>query len=241
MPKFPGPTAKIQLARLAREWRQGEHLLISGGTGSGKTTLARRIGDIRAEKTGGTHLVFVCKLTPDETITRDYRNYTRWESWRKTPRPGENRVLLWPDTDSVKTVKGKRDLQRAVFAEALDGLASVGRWTVQIDEGLYFTNPSMLGFADELAILHAMGRSSKLTLMTLTQRPSHLPLILYGSASHAFVGQTRESGDAKRMAELGGQDGSKALMERISGLDRREFLWIPVAPGWPSEVVNLAK
>jgi hypothetical protein len=213
--------------------------LVSGATGSGKTALARHLIEIRAKNRG--HVVVFCmKPNEDRTLVEDYAGFERWKHWKKRPASWENRVLLWPD---VKKAKGNKDeilkIQTEVFAEAFDGINHSGHYTVQIDEGLYTTSPSFLNMAGELAMAHAMGRSARLTMVTLTQRPSHLPLILYGSASHAFVGRTREVTDQKRLAELGAKEGARTLAQTISDLGRHDFLWIPVAPDWPAETLNL--
>ncbi|HWV44728.1 MAG TPA: hypothetical protein VN039_01695, partial [Nitrospira sp.] len=114
-----------------------------------------------------------------------------------------------------------------------------GKWTLHVDEGLYVCHPSYLGLSDELAMSHALGRSSGLTLITLAQRPANLPLILYGSASHAFVGRTRQASDNKRLSQLGGRHSARELGDRIAGQGRHDFLWVPVAPDWEPETMNL--
>lgn len=233
----------MQLHRLSQTWKQGEHILISGPTGSGKTALARHVVELRAKR-GGFVIVFCMKPLEDETIVNDYLNngFVRWKRWKKRPSPWENRIVLWPD---VSKAKGNRAaiiaIQKAVFQEAFDGINDAGHWTVQIDEGLYTVHPTFLNMGPDLGMGHAIGRAGKLTLVTLSQRPSHLPLILYGSASHAFIGRTREAVDQKRLAELGAREGSRELGSRISHLGRHDFLWVPVAPDWPAEKVNLAE
>jgi energy-coupling factor transporter ATP-binding protein EcfA2 len=236
----PGPQTRSQLARMRRVWKQGQHVLISGATGSGKTALARHVVELRAQN-GGHVVVFCMKPTEDKTITEDYKSFRRWKHWRK-PASWEKRVLLWPD---VRKAKGDpkiiKAIQRDVFTEAFHSINETGRWTVQFDEGLYTVSPSFLNMADDLAMSHAMGRSADLTLVTLAQRPSHLPLIIYGSASHVFMGRTREATDQKRLAELGAKEGAKELANRISNLGRHEFLWVPVAEDWPAEIVDMAR
>lgn len=235
----PGPRTAEQLTRFGREWEQGQHVLISGATRSGKTTLARHVLQKRVDN-GGFVIVLVCKLRPDPTIVKDYKGFTRWEQFKKKPNRAENRVLLWPDLVGMPARKAMA-IQREIFRDAYDGISEVGKWTVQTDEGLYVCNPQFLNLAPELAMLHALGGSAGVTNVVLTQRPSHLPLVLYGSAHHAFVGRTREAADQKRLAELGGKESSREMMARVSALKQREFLWVPVAPDWPSEVVDVSK
>lgn len=237
----PGPRTSSQLLKLAREWKQGEHMLITGGTGSGKTALARHIVEIRARR-GGHVIVFCMKPLPDATIIQDYQRqgFTRWTDWRNRFTSNERRILLWPD---VTKAKGNRrailDIQKDVFGTAVDAINRIGKITLQVDEGLYLCAPQFLNMADDLAMLHAIGRSGDLTCVTLAQRPSHLPLILYGSASHALTGRTREASDLKRIAELGSREGARELAPKIAALDRHGFIWMPVAPDWPAEYVNL--
>lgn len=234
----PGPKTREQLRRMGREWKQGEHVLISGGTGSGKTALARHVIQLRIDR-GGFVVVFCMKPLEDETITKDYADFTRWKRWKK-PSLMDRKILLWPDVSKAKgNTEAILEIQKEIFNEAFDAINHVGKWTVQIDEGLYATDPTFLGKARAVAMSHAIGRSGELTMVTLTQRPAHLPLILYGSASHAFIGRTRELADLKRVAELGGREGSRELSGKISALERHDFLWVPVAPDWPAERINL--
>lgn len=236
----PGRVTREQLGRLAGTWKQGEHVFVSGPTGSGKTALARHIDQIRIDR-GGHVIVFAAKMTADPTLVNDYKGFTRWDSWKKNREALDQKVLLWPDLSKEKTITGMRDKQREIFTEAINRISKVGKLTVHFDEGLYMTSPAFMNLADEIALLHQQGRSSKTTVITLTQRPAHLPLVIYSSASHAFVGRAREQADQKRLAELGGKESSRELAARMGAQGRHDFLWVPVAADWDAEPINLAR
>jgi hypothetical protein len=202
--------------------------------------LARHLYDLRVKR-GGHVVVFVMKLRPDTTILKDYspaKGWVRWKKWKRHPAPHETRILLWPDTEKLNH-RDALKLQKKVFGDAMDHLTINGRWTVGIDEGLYMAHPEFMGMAHDMAMGHQMGRSGKLTFVTLTQRPAHIPLVIYSSASHAFVGRAREATDVKRLAELGGRENARSLAARIESQGRHDFLWIPAAVDWEPESINL--
>lgn len=234
-----GPVTQEQLTRFGKSWEQGQHVFVSGPTGSGKTTLTRQLVEKRLER-GGHVVVMVAKTVVDPTILKEYKGWTRWTSMKKKGvSPHDKRILLWPKVEKLPASQAL-PIQKEVFAEAFDILSTVGRWTVQVDEGLYNCNPMFLNLAQPLAMGLNIGRSSDLTYVTLTQRPSHLPLVCYSSASHAFVGQTRERSDLRRIAEMDGLS-SKELLGIVSGQGRQDFTWLPIAPGWEPERVNLRR
>jgi energy-coupling factor transporter ATP-binding protein EcfA2 len=234
-----GPIAESQLHRLARSWRQGEHVLITGETGSGKTALARHLDQIRVD--AGSHcIVFVCKLLPDETLTKDYKGWTRWTKFKKRVSPHDNKILLWPNLEGMSN-RDAVPIQREIFREAVDAITKTGLWTIHIDEGLYFCKPSFINMEHDLEHMYFMGRSAGITMITLAQRPAHLPLVLYGSASHAFTGHTTVNSDMKRLSELGGPSHARDRAQAIVRQGEHDFLWTPKKPYWPDEPFNLRR
>jgi energy-coupling factor transporter ATP-binding protein EcfA2 len=238
-----GPTMRRQMLRLGKMWKQGEHVLVTGATGSGKTQLASQILNERDRR--GAHIIVLCfKTRRDDTIENLYlkRGYTKYTSWPKRDFPSwERKVVLWPD---VRPARGNtRDIiaiQKEAMTRAFGRIMDQGNRTVLFDDGLYFVHPQFLNMGPELAMFHAMGRSDQLTGLTLAQRPSNLPLLVYGSADHAMVGMVRELSDQKRLAALQAEESAKELEQKIAGQGKHDFLWIPARHGGPAEPMNYA-
>ncbi len=232
-----GPRSVDMLARLNRVWDQGDHVLITGGTNSGKTLLARQLDELRLKR-GGSVVVFVCKLRPDATITDNYCGFTRWTTWHKNPLVTENRILFWPKVEKL-TAREAVEVFRREFSEALDQISKTGRWTVHVDEGMFVSSPHYLGLGNVLGMMYALMRSSKGTMITLAQRPSHLPVAIYPNLSHAFVGQASELPDLRRLADLDGSTDSRSLQKLIRTNGKHDFIWIATGLDQAPERINL--
>lgn len=232
-----GPRSREQLSRIARVWRQGDHVLITGGAGSGKTLLARSLDQIRLDR-GGSVVVFVCKLQPDATILDNYRGWTRWTTWHKNPLVTERKILFWPKVEKLTPTEAVAVMRRE-FTEALDQIGKTGRWTVHIDEGLFVASPHYLGLSNVLGMMYALMRSSKGTMVTLAQRPAHLPVTIYPNLSHAFIGRASELPDLRRLADMDGAYSSRELQAMIRGNGKHDFIWIPIGMDWEPERMNL--
>ena len=233
-----GPVTTAQFQRLALTWDQGDHILVTGPTKCGKTELARLLDEIRIQR-GGFVACFVCKLQPDETILRSYKGWTRWKTWKTRVGVHENRVLFWPDVEG-KNMREAKAIMKYEFMRALDIIAKTGKWTVHIDEGLFVSSPAYLGLGEDLGMMYSLIRSAKGTMITLAQRPSHLPLALYANLSHAFIGRASEAADLKRLADMDGVN-SKELAQIIKGNQLHDFTWVKLGTFEPPEQVNIAR
>lgn len=233
-----GRVARLQLARINQAWRQGEHVLITGGTGSGKTLLARMLIQMRIDR-GSSVVVFVAKLQPDSTIKDYYSDFTRWKTWKKVPNIAENKILFWPDIEGKSPTEAKAILKRE-YVHALAEIGRVGKWTVVIDEGLYTTAPSGLNLASVISDMFQLIRSAKGTMIILAQRPSHLPLAIYANLSMAFVGRASEAADLKRLGDLDSNVPSKAMQQAIRANGKHDFLYIAMNTDALPERINLA-
>lgn len=234
-----GPLTKMQMGRLAMDWKQGEHILVSGGTGSGKTRLAREIIDQRLKRGGHVVLLFG-KMQPDDTITEYYSDFTRWTRWNRRPSVTDRKILLWPKIEGM-TVEDAAQEMHVVFKDALREIGRTGNWTVVIDDGLFITSSSFLALGQTVALMHMLVRSANGTLLTLVQRPAHIPVTIYPNLSYAFVGRASERNDVTRLAELGGRQGARLLANRIAANSTHDFTWLTVGKDYHPEQVNLTR
>lgn len=220
----------------AGRWEQGDHLFISAPTKAGKTTLAAAILNLRSRV-----VVFVSKLK-DETFRREFKGWTILREWPKNgPEPWQTHILLWPE--AVKNdLDATTAVQRAVFRDALNRISTTGHWCVVIDETLMFTDPKYIGLGKQVGQLHYFGRSSGITMVTLSQRPAWIPKVIMSSVTHAFIARIMDADDAKRLGDLGGNINRREVVEQLGKLPtRHDYLYLNPQGDAAPVVVNTRK
>lgn len=188
-------------------WGQGEHLILLGKTGRGKTTFAFEALERRWKQRNASVCVFVTKRR-DDTTSR-----LRWPTIRQWPpsyaqRKGR-RVVLWPTYTRASTYP--QDV-RPTFLSALDEIMEEGNWTLYLDEASYMVQS--LRLRTSMDELFTQSRSNGITLLAGSQRPVW---VSRGQLTqHVWVACFRigDQEEAKRAAEVMGD------RERFTGVIR---------------------
>lgn len=197
-------------------WKQGEHVITVGETGSGKTTLLSKILPLREYV-----VVFVTKTYDESFAKKKWPGFTIMREWNARKAAENKHVLLWPSPG--KGIVDTAENQIRVFAKALNEIYRDRGWTVCFDELQWMVDE--LKFGREMRTFQHQARSSGITVVSGFQRPSHVPVITYGSAMHALVSRQSEDADVKRLAALGGIDADK-LRAALPLLPKHEWLYV---------------
>lgn len=203
-------------------WRQGQHAAIIKPTGGGKTTLEGAI--LSVSPPAPCTVVLVTKVY-DKTFPKQFPAEAGWKRVEEWPPPRHyKRVLLWPRYDDCRTIPEIIAKQKRVFTHALDSIFMERGWTVVFDEEHY--QCEMLGLYQRITMFHTQGRSSGLTCVDGVQRPVSVPKATFSGAHHAFVGNTTDVDDFKKIKELGTKYKQDIVLVAPE-LDEFEFLYVP--------------
>jgi hypothetical protein len=187
------------LQEFRSSWNQGEHVVILGPTGTGKTYFAQPIVDIR-------EYVCVLALKPrDETLERfrdGYKyGYERYKIIRKfPPEYGDNRVIYWEKPEGLDRLV---DQSKRVHS-ALDRMYREGGWTIFIDEAGYLAGT--LGLGKAVGVLLNQGRSSRISVVLCVTRPTsviaRVPKEAFSQPRHKLIFKYENGDELKAAAQV---------------------------------------
>ncbi len=149
----------------AVKWRQGEHVVIIGDTGSGKTYLESKLLQLR-------DYVIVLRTKPDDIKFPGFSNITDYE---KLGNLKQHKFLLTP----------KYELQQYQASKSMEVVWRQGGWTFAIDELYYAT--SVLKVERQVNKLFTQGRSKAITIVAGMQRPAWISRFALSQSTHAFI------------------------------------------------------
>lgn len=198
-------------------WRPGQHVIILGPTGSGKTVLVQELAALRSYCQ-----LWAIKSRDPELVRMRQRGWSITVDKVPDPVPGRPaRWIVWP---AGSTMRAARAEQRRVFADRLDQAYVQGGWTIVLDELTYATDE--LGLLRDIRSALRTLRSDNVTVVACAQRPRRIPIEALTESTHVFLFRQPDSYDRDRLAELGGPLTPRELRAEIAGLPPHHFLWI---------------
>lgn len=186
------------------KWKQGEHVIIIGDTGSGKTFLTSKILPLREH-------VIVLRTKPDDIKFDGFRKVDllrKAGGYFNDAGKKVNRFLLDPDYD----------LQQRELSLAFEKAWREGGWTIAIDETYYATQ--ILKLEKQINKLLTQGRSKHITVICGMQRPVFISRFAMSQATHAFIFRC-EGRDLKSLADAL----SPSIIKPVEDLREHDFIY----------------
>lgn len=147
------------------KWYQGEHAVVIGDTGSGKTYLESKLLPLRTN-------VIVLRTKPDDI---KFDGFTKVNNAKQLQNLKISKFLLTP----------KYELQSFEASRAMELVWKQGGWTFAIDELYYAT--SILRVERQINKLFTQGRSKNITIVAGMQRPAWISRFALSQSTHAFI------------------------------------------------------
>lgn len=223
---------------IAESYNPGEHMAIVGPNGSGKTVfgleVCRILGD-RYDKDGEPHRVTVLQYKPkDATIAQVIPEWPhlkiRYRNGRPVklawpPRYGEEHSVVWPRGGPPSRSSHN---ERRVFSPLLDKIYLEGKQSVYVPEAAYFERPlpAGLGMKGTMEKFWSTARSSRIEMISDTQRPRMVTNLMWTEPAWVVVYQLDYHEDVKHIAHLVGGDFAYAVHNTLPQLGTHECLVI---------------
>lgn len=179
-------------------WDQGEHLILLGKTGRGKTSFATDVLERRRKQRKASIANFVTKKRDQTSSDLLAKGWTRIFDWPPTyAQRKRGQLILWPPYTKASTYP--RDV-RPIFMAALDEIMEEGNWTLYLDEASYMV--SSLKLRTSMDEFFTQSRSNGITLLAGSQRPVWVSRSMLSQHCWVCCFRIGDADDARRAGEV---------------------------------------
>src|ERR1700722_147619 len=208
-------------------WQQGDHLILLGKTGRGKSTFAYDVLQRRYEQAWANVCAFITKKRDDTSGELGWDVIQDWPPGfkeRRGPIPRQDRIphsrlMLWPHYTRASTFPKN---VKATFLDAIDEIMEGGNWTPSLDEAAYIVqSPGLRTSMDEL---FTQSRSNGITIAAGSQRPVWVSRAQLSQHCWVCTFRIGDIEEATRAAEvMGDRDRYKGV---VATLGPHEFVLV---------------
>lgn len=171
-----------------RKWKPGQHVLLIGHTGSGKTVAAQDMLMLRK------YCVVVATKARDESLDSYVRHgYRKLDEW--PPAWNVKKVIFWRKPKALGDFRG----QQVGIYQVMSDIFVRGAWCIAFDDLIYVCNT--LKLKEPVKMFYTQARSQNISIVSNLQRPFWAPLEAISQSTYALVFAAHDEHDIRRLAE----------------------------------------
>jgi energy-coupling factor transporter ATP-binding protein EcfA2 len=218
------------VAEFAYRYKPGQHVILFGPAGRGKTTLAGLM--LAAPGMPKNNGLITTQLGPDPALMHLGKKTDSWP-----PSPLLLEALLYDHREKgIPLIRRYQPVPkkpedfitiRRKCARILKWMFGTRGWTLFIPDLQVVTDPGMMGLGKEVDQLIITVRKRFSSIWLDAQAPRWIPRSCSDNTSHLVIWRNRDEASVKRLSQIVGID-FKMLLSMFRSMDYHDSIWVDV-------------